>query len=432
MAATFADHFGTADGVGPQPWMQHRHVAHAEADSVAKTYGVTGGAAKDEPLQAVTVRWTNRSPLPQQLYGMVSHGGCSVDLQARSRGYITQRHAFTVGSGAPAAAVEVSRFGGGADIGVGGLLGVGTGFGIHRVRHHAYTMPLLPQLTGWATVQPGESVTATVQTRFVSEFWESTPIDRGDSNTSSTILSGDLRLDLFAVPLIGPPAARLTPQIVAVETAIEVAKPVTVTRPAAVKPGDVLVAVAANQMGVGSDITAPTGWDTLVATDDRIQGFGDTHLRVFTRVASIGEPPSYTFTTGFMAEEIVTLLVVRDAQRPEGDLDTTGWASATASRTYDPRTDIHDAPSINRPGQMLICMSFFAHTLLQPGGTTQTVPDGMTEAADIGGRSCSLAVAWLADPPTPTGERRFVPSKKPVFAGRSVCATILVPGAETP
>ena len=426
------DHLAVVAGrVGPQPWMQLRGVASTSAPAAGPSYGVTGGGAKNDVLQDISTKWTNNSPVTQWVYGVVTHGGSKVALQARSRAYLRASHGLRLGGSGPVELVEVSRFGGGADVGMGGLLGVGTGYGIHDVRLASWSVPLRPDLTGWLAVPPGGTVSARVEVRLVSEVWESTPIDGGDGDTESAVIAGELRVDLFAVPQLAAPPPRLTPTVVGSATATATAKPVTVARPAGVTAGDVLVAFVANQMGVGDDIGPPTsGWSLLLSIGDGLLGFGDTHLRVYAKVAGQSEPASYTFSTSFMAEETVHLLALRGAVAPGGDIGVPAWAVAASQRTYSPTSDLHVAPSITRPGQLLICGSYFAHTLLQPGGMTQQAPAGMVQTCDVGARSSSLAVATLTDPPNPTRERAFVPSAKPVFAGHSIAVTLLIPGAQ--
>lgn len=426
------DHLASVGGrVGPQPWMQLRAVASTSAPATGPAYGVTGGGTKNDVLQDVTASWTNNTPTTQWVYGIVTHGGSKVALQARSRAYLRASHGLRMGGSGPVELVEVSRFGGGADIGMGGLLGVGTGYAIHDVRIPAWSVPLRPDLTGWLAVPPGGTVTGRAEVRLVSEVWEATPIDGGDGDTESAIIAGELRVDLFAIPQIAAPPPRLTPTVIGTATATETGKPVTVKRPAGVQTGDVLVAVVANQMGVGDDINAPTaGWVRLLSVGDGIWGFGDTHLRVFAKTAGLVEPESYTFSTSLWAEETVHLLVVRGAAPPGGDIDTAGWAVASTQRAFSLTSDRHVAPSITRAGQLLICGSYFGHTILQPGGMRQRGPDGMTQTCDAGGRASNLAVAHLAGPPNPTRERVFVPSVKPIFGGHSVAFSLLIPGGQ--
>lgn len=433
-----ADHFQMVAGrLSPQPWMQWRQVARAETPSVGKAFGVTGGGAKNELLQTVTAKWTNRSPIPQRVYGLVSQGGCSVVLQARSRAYLRHDHGLAVG-GAPVMVADLSRFGGGADLGQGGIVGVGTGYAIHQLDAHSSTMPLRPDLPGWTLVNPGQTITGRVDVRFVSEFWESTPIDGGDSSSESRVISGALALDLFAVPVIGTPPGRIIPTVVGTSTGLAITKPVTVPRPAGTQPGDTLVAIAANQFGLASDITPPDGsWRLLRVVGDGMAGWEGTHLKVFARQATASDPATFTFGNGLLAEEIVHLMVVRGAAPLGGDADAPGWAVAVNEFRWAKTGRQHVAPSITRPGQLLICGSFFARTdnplddKIGPTPVDQAVPEGMVESVEKHGLSASLSVATLTSPPTPTGDREFVCTPRAFFSGRAIAVSILVPGGTT-
>lgn len=434
---THPDHFATVDGViSPQPWMQLRRVATTSTASVAKTYDPSGGGAKNEVYQTVTVDWVNNTPLPQWVYGMVHQGGSAVSLQARSRGYLQTNHGFDVGPAPKAPALtEVSRFGGGVDLGMGGLLGTGTDYGIHSVRAHSTTVPLMPQLTGWKAVQPGEKATATVEVRFVSEFWEDTQITGGKSNTESAVLAGELGLDLFAVPQIAPALPRKVPTVVGSATGLQITNNVTVPVPAGTRDGDILVAVVGNQFGSASDITRPDPlWTELHVVDD---GLFSVHVKVFVKRAGPAEPASYTFGNIFLAEEIAHLMVLRDAASPGGDIDTTGWAAASTRKKWTKTgTQNHVAPSIAISGQMLICASFYGRTdnptdnLIGPEPGTQNSPAGMTTSVDRNGLSASMNVAYLTSPPNPTGPRTFTSNPRAFYSNVAVTVSILVPGAQ--
>ncbi|MCB1718828.1 MAG: hypothetical protein KDK05_27150 [Candidatus Competibacteraceae bacterium] len=198
------------DGViVPQPWMQWRRVATVVAESKAGTYGVTsnilesifGGGDKDELLHAIGTEWTNDTPLPHYVYGMVTRGGATVTLQARSRAYFEMVHGWRIGLNDLEYA-SVSKVGTGADLGRSGMLAVGTGFAISEHRQNSVTMQLRPDIAGWQNVDPGETFWAGVQLFFRSEFWENGTIDGGDSASESGYVSGDTRLDLFAVPIL--------------------------------------------------------------------------------------------------------------------------------------------------------------------------------------------------------------------------------------
>lgn len=242
-------HFHVTDdgAITPQPWMQWRQVATASAASRSGVYGVTlnsGGpdvfgtlgslfgnlfrfipsifgpssllsqlvesasaaGNKNDLLHTLQVGWTNDTPIDQWCYGLITRGGARVSLQARSRGGLVLTSGYQISPpGDPGDAgtlVPASMFGCGADIGRGGTLALGTSFGVMEVRSNSTTIPLAPERAGWARLAPGQTLTARVELRFVSEFWEHTPIDGGESGTESSYETGDTRLDLFAVPVI--------------------------------------------------------------------------------------------------------------------------------------------------------------------------------------------------------------------------------------
>lgn len=204
MTCVEPNHFDDSEGlVATQPWAQYRQIGYAAAASKAGTYPPTGGGAKNEQLQAAGLFWTNDTPIAQLVYGLVTRGGASMALQARSRAYLVTFHALGIGGpGTTPEAFEAGRFGTGLDVGSGGLLGTNTAYGISEVRQHSHTMPLVPQRTGWLRVDPGVTIHAAFQMFFLSDFWENTPITGGDASTGSSYVTGDTRIDLFAVPVL--------------------------------------------------------------------------------------------------------------------------------------------------------------------------------------------------------------------------------------
>ncbi|WP_166905903.1 hypothetical protein [Mycobacterium sp. DL440] len=427
------DHFLILDeAIEPQPWTQYRILATKTAPSVSRTYDTSGGSNKDELVHTVDVQWTNNTPVPQQVYGMVTRGGSQVTLQARSRGYLQMLHgADKLSTPTPPSSfdmIEVSRFGCGMDTGKGGILAVGTGFAVHEVRQNSITAPFMPHSVGWETIAPGETFFGRVQIRFKSDYWEATIIDGGDQNTESLFISGDTRVDLYGVPAFAAPAERPTPTVVGVEHSINNTFPTDVDVPAGTAAGDVMVAVVANNIGLASDITpSETGWTLWHVRNDGLLGIGDVHMKVYWRIASASEPASYHFTTGALAEEIVHLITLRDASP-----DLTEWhvASTLTKRFWELDTGNNMCPSIDRDGQLLICASYVAHTPLQ-APINQTAPDDMTLIEDSPADGSTMASAVLADPPRPTLDRGFTPSKVPQWSGRSIALAILVPGAVT-
>jgi hypothetical protein len=421
------EHFDVLDGViTAQPWMQLRQVAGAEAASVSKSYDPAGGGNKNTAVHSVVVSWTNNSLVPQSVYGVVTREGAQVTLQARSRGYLLTLHGQDIAPAVPSSwdMVEVSKFGIGGDYGKDGLLDIGTGFAVSEIRQNAASIPFMPHQVGWTVLNPGDTFHGRVEVRFRTDNWEDTVIDGGDHAAESGFVSGGTRLDLFAVP--SPTAAPTvgTPTVVGVEHSVNNTFHTDVDVPAGTAEGDVILAVVANQFGVMSDLDPEqSGWTRVHGRDG---GWEDAHLKVWMRVADSSEPDSYTFSNGLLAEEIAHLIVVRGTH---SQVDQ-GWQFASSLRKYWwLRYDGHVCPSIDRAGQLLLCVSYIPHN---PSQTIhQTVPDGMTVWSEVEGDASNCAVASLSNPPRPTGPRKFTANHQPSWAGRSIALTILVPGTTT-
>lgn len=188
--------------ISPQPWMQWRNVGTIAALSKTATFGVTGGGNKNDLLHALQIAYTNDSPLPQWVYGLITRGGSRVTLQARSRGGLSLSSGYKQAVADAGKLTESSVMGVGADLGRGGTLGIGTTFGVIEQRQPSQTFPLAPERTGWHQLPPGATLTARVELRFITAFWENTNIDGGTRGSTSGYETGDTRLDLFAVPVI--------------------------------------------------------------------------------------------------------------------------------------------------------------------------------------------------------------------------------------
>lgn len=199
-------HFRLTDegGIEPQPWMQWRHLRRIEAATKTASYSVVGlpFVGKDVLLHSLQLGWLNDTPVPQLVYGKVTRGGARVTLQARSRAYLQLASGYKLAAGDPGPLVVCDRFGVGADMARSGTLGTATTFCVIEERQPSRTINLAPERTGWQRVNPGQSITARVELRFVSEFWETSAIDGGDSGAESGFETGGTRLDLFAVPVI--------------------------------------------------------------------------------------------------------------------------------------------------------------------------------------------------------------------------------------
>ncbi|MCV7424329.1 hypothetical protein H7K45_27660 [Mycobacterium yunnanensis] len=440
---TFQEHFRVVgDAVGPQPWMQLRGVKTASTPSVAKSYDASDGRAKNDLVQTVVADWENDSPVPQWVYGMVTRGGAQVALQTRSRAYLRTSHGVKVGAGT-IQMVDVSRFGTGADIGKGGLLAISSAYAVAELRQNSQTMPLMPQQTGMFLVPPGETITARVEVRFVSEFWESGNIDGGDTGTEAKFTSGDTRLDLFALPSVTTPPPRVIPSIVGGPGNVSQdvswnnglngpsGATTTLATPAGLEAGDVLLAITANQWGLCEDINPyEGGWALAHQRNEGLFGLGDVHMRIWARTVTdpLTEPAQYQFTNNaFPAEAIGVLLALRGTDPYDGGNGSNWFIGSNLSRFQLVEEQV--APSVERQGQFLLAVSYFNHSPTQ-ASINQAPPVGMTELVDIPGLASTMAIAFLANPPFPSFDRRFTPSEIPIFFGHSIAASIVVPGLQ--
>lgn len=432
------------DAVGPQPWMQLRSVGTISAVSVAKSYAVSDGTAKNDVLQSLVLSWTNNTPLPQRVYGMVTTGGRQVTLQTRSRAHIDTAHGYLVteaGDPLPVSAdipqVIVSQFGTGADVGVGGTLSINTAFCIAELRQNAQTVPLMPHLPGMILVQPGESITAKVATGFKSDFWENGAINGGTSGTESKFVSGDLRLDLFALPAIVPPPPRATPSIVGgpdncqravAWNTVLLGNTILLAKPAGLLAGDQLLVILTSQFGSLLDIAPTNGSWTEIHQRDA--GLFDVHMRIFVMPVPdpTAVPSTLTFANGFPVSEAMAILIPLRGAGDYTDTGGSGWAVASNLSAFL-IVDDQVAPSIQRHGQLLIAASYFNHSPLE-GDIVQAPPVGMSELVSLPGAFSTEEVAYLVNPPYPTLDRKFVPTRWPTFFGHTIAAAILIPGAQ--
>ena len=440
VTVTFPAHFSVVDdAIGPQPWMQLRLVKSATAESVSKNYDPNDGRAKNDLLQLVSTTWTNNSPVTQYVYGMVSKSGSQVSLQCRSRGYLQTNHGVTVGAaGASVIVSEASRFGVGSDLGNGGLLlsGIAQEFGVSEYRQNSTTIPLMPNLTGWFVVAPGESFNTTVEVRFISEFWENVSIGGGDADTESKVITGDVRVDVFALPAVVAPAPRSNPTIVGgtsnVKSAVSNDWPTSVTTPSSLATGDILMAIVANQYGLPAT-AAPeqAGWTLLHGRSDTdfLGLLNGSNLRVYIRTVSGSMAGSYSFTNNAGSQQIAVLMGLRDSV-PHDAAEGLNWQVGSSLNGYSlfDRFKAQAAPSLSRSGQMLLAVSYFGHEGFQYP-VTQTAPAGMTKIADVTASGSTMALAYMTSPPNPTLDRVFTPNKIPIFGGYALSASILIPGA---
>ncbi|MBV9921906.1 MAG: hypothetical protein JOY78_13780, partial [Pseudonocardia sp.] len=274
---------------------------------------------------------------------------------------------------------------------------------------------------------------AQVGVAFVSDYWESTAIDGGNSGSESKFIAGELRLDLFALPGVDPPPPRANPLIVGGganithDTNINWGSGTMTTSPAVpagVMAGDFLLAIVANNFGESTEINpVETGWTLAHSRNDGVSG--DVHMKMYLREATSSEPAHYNFTNGFLAESITMMVALRNVPAFEGDEGSAWYIASNLSTWQWVETQI--APSIQRAGQLLLAVSYFTIASWQ-APIHQTVPPGMTSLIDQSETVSTMAIASLANPPNPTADRQFTPSAVPQFSGHSITASILVPG----
>lgn len=198
------DHFDVDDEgtIRPQPWMQWRSVGTISAPSKDASFGVSGGGNKNILIHSLTLPYFNDTPLPQWVYGQITRGGARVTLQARSRGGLSLLSGYKQAIADAGPLKESSVVGIGADLGRAGTLGVGTMFAVAEQRQPSCTFPLAPERAGWHKLPPGATLTAKVELRFITAFYENTSINGGASGSESGYESGATRLDLFAIPVL--------------------------------------------------------------------------------------------------------------------------------------------------------------------------------------------------------------------------------------
>jgi hypothetical protein len=260
----------------PQSWMQYRCVASVSAPSTAGSYAVTtsgdstlsalvpdlgtifdegsnlaneaegvitanlgtellggsggpvpatvAGGVKNDLLYSLSASWTNETPIDQWVYGLITRGGVRMTVQARTQAYILVLSGFAVSPNEMPAVPTLtlsSAVGCGANIGLGGVLSIGTAYCIIEERQNGTTFPVQPEICGWTLLEPNQTYTAALQIRYASPYWETSSIDGGTVDTDTSYDDGGSRLDIFALPvlpsltegvplIVSPPAAVAT------------------------------------------------------------------------------------------------------------------------------------------------------------------------------------------------------------------------------
>lgn len=191
-------HFQVIGGTDlePQPYMQWRHVATNTLAS--NTYSYTPvGSNPSADLADLQVQWTNSSPISQVVYCMITRGATKVITQARAVAALQTSFGQTAGA-SPAdptmPGTVIGLFGNGGDS---GAVGSNALYMITESRQAERTYPLGSVVTLPAT----QTVKFRIRLRWNAVAWESTGVDGGNtSETESTLVTGDTRLDIFAIP----------------------------------------------------------------------------------------------------------------------------------------------------------------------------------------------------------------------------------------
>lgn len=191
------DQFNMDGGaISPKEFMQWRHVAVNTAASIDKQYPPNTAWTTPDPLHTIVASWTNTSPVNQKVYGLLTRGGSTVVLMARSRAFIEVKSGVVVGVAPadPAASLSISRF------------GIGFDRGLELFTYPRYTV--LEHRIGERTmligdthtVAPGETLKIAAAVAYVAENWETVAIYNDNSQLEARITSGATQLDLYAYP----------------------------------------------------------------------------------------------------------------------------------------------------------------------------------------------------------------------------------------
>lgn len=192
-----SDHFEVVDGaLQPKAYMQWRHVATNSAAAVQNTYDINGGNQAAD-LFELQVSWTNTSPLPMNVYGLLTRGGSIITSAPRNRTYIETYYGAAQGAAPadPTASTLFGRFGVGADVGTnGGVTAVV--YANQQTRQGERTSVL-----GSTVVLPATHIyKLRIRLRFDGAFFETLPQVTNEAETELSINTGATRLDLYAYP----------------------------------------------------------------------------------------------------------------------------------------------------------------------------------------------------------------------------------------
>ena len=157
----------------------------------------------------------------------------------------------------------------------------------------------------------------------------------------------------------------------------------TVSRPAGIAVGDVLLAVvAAKEGGSARTISAPAGWTSVVLTD---AGSGEFRQEVFWKAVAAGDPASDTFTTSSSGRVAIVMLAYRGVDNVSPIAAQGGQANASSSSVT--------APSISPAAANTTLVGFFGTS---NGNAGFTAPGTMALEASDGSSAGPNGVAIAA------------------------------------
>jgi hypothetical protein len=162
----------------------------------------------------------------------------------------------------------------------------------------------------------------------------------------------------------------------------------TLTRPAATNPGDVLLAVIDVNGSKGVKVSAPAGW-----TQVRQDGFkGSITTSIYVRTTTASEPASYTFTTSRETPANGLLLGTRGADSANPVAGSSALGAGSSTKIVGPSV------SAARSGDLLV--GIFAVAM----STTLSQPSGMTRWLAISQSSSTGLTTALAIQTVGTGQ----------------------------
>lgn len=197
------EHFETDEdgGLRPVGYLQWRHVATNSMGGFTESYTVDGGS-QAEDLGELQVAWTNADPIDMLVYGVLTRAGTTVTTTARTRLYLETYVGAASGSAPadPTANTLIGRIGNGIDLQLAAvpINNSIANFGLIQTRQ-AERSSLIGSTV---TLTTGQEYKLRVRLRVDAGFWETLPPDGSAAETQLSVLTGETRLDLYAIPVI--------------------------------------------------------------------------------------------------------------------------------------------------------------------------------------------------------------------------------------